>query len=67
MADEKKETSWENLNGISENEKTCGLNDMNCLGDSEDMTCGLNDMNCLSGEEDMTCSLSDMNCTEDEK
>ena len=30
-----------------EDDKTCGLNDMNCVEEEEDKTCGLNDMNCL--------------------
>ena len=51
-----------NMNGITEDDKTCGLNDMNCLADEEEKTCGLNDMNCVGEEEDKTCSLNDMNC-----
>lgn len=51
-----------NMNGITENDKTCGLNDMNCLGDEEEKTCAITDMNCVSDEEDKTCSITDMNC-----
>lgn len=62
MADKKPMAAgWGNLNNVSE-DKTCGLNDMNCLGDEDSTNCGLNDMNCLSGEEDKNCSLNDMNC-----
>lgn len=67
MKEKKKATGWGNLNGISDDDKTCGLNDMNCLGDEDDKSCGLNDMNCLSGDEDKTCGLNDMNCLGDEK
>lgn len=35
-----------NMNGITDDDKTCGLNDMNCVGDNENVTCSLNDMNC---------------------
>lgn len=62
MGEKKKASGWANLNGISDDDRTCGLNDMNCLGDEEDKSCSLNDMNCLSGQEDSTCSLNDMNC-----
>lgn len=68
MEEKKNATGWGNLNGISEDDRTCGLNDMNCISDEDDRTCGLNDMNCLSGEDDKTCGLSDMNClSENEK
>ena len=50
MEEKKKASGWSNLNGISDDDKTCGLNDMNCLEDEKDTSCGLNDMNCLSGE-----------------
>ena len=52
-----------NMNGITDDDKTCGLNDMNCVGDNEYVTCGLNDMNCVGDNENVTCSLNDMNCT----
>ena len=52
-----------NMNGITDDDKTCGLNDMNCVGDNENVTCGLNDMNCVGDNENVTCSLNDMNCT----
>ncbi len=67
MEDKKKAAGWGNLNGISDDDKTCGLNDMNCLGEEDDKSCGLNDMNCLGAEDDKTCALDDMNCLGDEK
>lgn len=57
-----------NMNSVTNKDKTCGLNDMNCLGEKEDeKICGLNDMNCLGEEEDniQICSLTDMNCLEE--
>lgn len=51
-----------NMNGLSDNDKTCGLNDMNCLSDAHNKTCGLNDMNCIGEDEDKMCGLNDMNC-----
>lgn len=65
--EKKKIAGWNNLNGISEDDKTCGLNDMNCLDGEDDKTCGLNDMNCLADEDDKTCALNDMNCLGDGK
>lgn len=35
MEEKKKSTGWGNLNGISDDDKTCGLNDMNCLGEKK--------------------------------
>ena len=67
MEEKKKASGWSNLNGISDDDKTCGLNDMNCLEDEKDTSCGLNDMNCLSGEDDSTCGLNDMNCLGEDK
>lgn len=58
----KKKLSIDNMNGITEEDKTCGLNNMNCLEEEEDKTCGITDMNCVDGEEDTTCSITDMNC-----
>lgn len=58
-----------NMNSTTNNKnKTCGLNDMNCLGEEEEeKTCGLNDMNCLNEEEGSVqiCSLNDMNCMDE--
>lgn len=67
MEEQKKNAGWSNLNGISDDDKTCGLNDMNCLEDEKGTSCGLNDMNCLSGEDDSTCGLNDMNCLGEDK
>lgn len=58
-----KTNSWNNLNGISEDDKTCAITDMNCLGEEDDSSCGLTDMNCVDGQ-DMNCSLDNMNCDE---
>ncbi|MGN0157893.1 MAG: hypothetical protein ACI39W_01940 [Brotaphodocola sp.] len=67
MEKKKTSTGWGNLNGISDDDKTCGLNDMNCVADEEEKSCGLNDMNCLGSEDDTTCALDDMNCLGGEK
>ena len=64
--EEKKQSGWSNLNGISDDDKTFGLNDMNCLGEDDDSSCGLNDMNCVDGKDDMSCSLNNMNCEEEQ-
>lgn len=39
MEEKKKASGWSNLNGISDDDKTCGLNDMNCLEDEKDTSC----------------------------
>ena len=44
--EEKKQTGWANLNGISDDDKTCGLYDMNCVDGKDDLSCSLNNMNC---------------------
>ncbi|MCM1256406.1 MAG: hypothetical protein NC307_00950 [Roseburia sp.] len=60
MADKK--LGIDNMNGDTNNdEKTCGLNDMNCNGD-EQVSHGLNNMNGATNDEDKTCGLNDMNC-----
>ena len=46
----KKGLGMTNMNGITDNDRTCGLNDMNCLSNSHDKTCGLNDMNCMGDD-----------------
>ena len=57
-----------NMNGISaDDDRTCALNDMNCLENQEEKTFGLTDMNAVGKDEDTTCSLDDMNCLGDEK
>ncbi|MCF0131393.1 MAG: hypothetical protein HUJ71_06670 [Pseudobutyrivibrio sp.] len=60
---EKKEYGFQNMNGMSENEdKTCGLNDMNCLGEDEKKNYDLNNMNAATKKDDKSCSITDMNC-----
>lgn len=62
------EKGWGNLNGISDDDKTCALDDMNCLGDEDVSSCGLSDMNCVDDKKDLSCALDNMNCEpEDEK
>lgn len=57
-----------NMNGIStDDDRTCALNDMNCLENQEEKTFGLTDMNAVGKDEDTTCALDDMNCLGDEK
>lgn len=65
--EEKKATGWANVNGISDQDKTCDLNNMNCLEEEDTKTCGLNDMNCLGDEDKTTCGLNDMNCVGEDK
>ena len=57
-----------NMNGISsEDERTCGLQDMNCLEKQEQKTHDITDMNAVGKDDDTTCALQDMNCLGDEK
>ena len=65
---DKKGLDITNINGMTnEDDTTCGLNDMNCLGNEENdsKTCSITNMNCASEEDDTTCSITDMNCTGD--
>jgi hypothetical protein len=65
---ENKNLDITNMNGMTnEDDKTCGLNDMNCLGDDaeKDSTCSITNMNCNTEDDDTTCSITDMNCTGD--
>ena len=58
---------WGNINGIStDDDRTCALNDMNCLDTQEEKTYGLTDMNAAVGD-DSTCALVDMNCLGEDK
>ena len=58
---------WGNINGISaEDDRTCALNDMNCLDNQEETTYQLTDMNAAAGD-DSTCALVDMNCLGEDK
>jgi len=64
---EKKDLGLTNMNGMTNEEgKTCGLNDMNCLGEEEKKS-GLNDMNGMTEEDGKACSLNDMNCLNERK
>lgn len=64
MADKTPETStgWANLNDMADDDKTCALNDMNCVGEEDDSTCSIVDMNCAGEDDDSTCSINNMNC-----
>ena len=64
MAKEKEPIlGWGNVNGISaDDDRTCALNDMNCLETQEDKTYGITDMNAVGADDDTTCALTDMNC-----
>jgi len=59
---EKKDLGLTNMNGITDEDcKTCGLNDMNCLG-GEEPSLDLTDMNGMTEADGTTCSINDMNC-----
>ena len=56
-----------NMNGLTEeDERTCGLQDMNCLDTQPDKDFDITDMNALGKDDDTTCALQDMNCTSGE-
>ena len=58
---------WGNVNGMSaEDDRTCALNEMNCLENQEEKTYALTDMNAAAGD-DSTCALVDMNCLGEDK
>ena len=58
---------WGNVNGMSaEDDRTCALNDMNCLETQEEKVYGITDMNATAND-DTTCALSDMNCLGEDK
>ena len=63
MANEKiTSLGWGNVNGMSaEDDRTCALNDMNCLETQEEKAYGITDMNAAAND-DSTCALVDMNC-----
>ena len=43
---------WGNVNGMSaEDDRTCALNDMNCLENQEEKTYALTDMNAAAGDD----------------
>ena len=63
MTMEKKNLGLGNMNGMTDQDhRTCGINDMNCLG-GEEKEQTLNDMNGVSREDETSCSLNDMNCS----
>ena len=52
-----------NMNGIStDDDRTCALNDMNCLEGQPEQSPSLTDMNAVTSDADTTCALDDMNC-----
>lgn len=52
-----------NMNGISsDDDRSCALNDMNCLEGQEEQSFSITDMNAMAKDEDTSCSLDDMNC-----
>ncbi len=57
-----------NMNGITnDDDRTCGLQDMNCLDKNDKKGLNITDMNALGKDDDTTCALQDMNCTGDDK
>ena len=60
---------WNNVNGISkDDDRSCALNDMNCLETQEEKSYGITDMNAVGNDDSTTCALNDMNClNEDDK
>lgn len=55
-----------NMNGLSNDEdKTCGITDMNCVEDEKDMKVSITNMNSITEDEDKTCGLNDMNCLDE--
>lgn len=54
-----------NMNGMTQNDdKSCGLNDMNCEGDTTPKAASLNNMNSMTHDDDKSCGLNDMNCNQ---
>lgn len=52
-----------NLNGMSsDDDTTCGLNDMNCV-ETKETASSITNMNSASSDDDTTCNFTDMNCT----
>lgn len=53
-----------NMNGMTQNDdKSCGLNNMNCGRDATPAA-GLNNMNGMTQNDDKSCGLNDMNCNQ---
>ena len=56
-----------NMNGLSgEDDRTCGLQNMNCMEQEEKKNYDITDMNAVGKDDDITCALQDMNCTGDQ-
>ena len=54
-----------NMNGDTNNEdKSCGLTDMNCLDGQDQKDHSLTNMNGDTEDEDKSCGLTDMNCVQ---
>lgn len=54
-----------NMNGDTNNEdKTCGLTDMNCLEGQEEKSHSITNMNGDTSADDKSCGLTDMNCVQ---
>ena len=52
-----------NMNGITtDDDRSCALNDMNCLEGQEEQSFSITDMNAVTKDEDTSCSLDDLNC-----
>ena len=52
-----------NMNGITaDDDRTCGLLDMNCLETQDQKDFDITDMNAKGKDDDTTCALQDMNC-----
>ena len=57
-----------NMNGITaDDNRTCALQDMNCLEKQDSKNFDITDMNAVGKDDDTTCALQDMNCTGEEK
>ena len=55
-----------NMNGMTtDDERTCGLQDMNCLEKADKTGLDITDMNALGKDDETTCALQDMNCSGD--
>lgn len=55
-----------NMNGITtDDDRSCGLNDMNCLEGQEEQSFSITDMNSVGKDDETSCSLDDMNCQGD--
>lgn len=54
-----------NMNGDTNNEdKSCGLQDMNCLDGQDPKDHSITNMNGDTENEDKSCGLTDMNCVQ---